>query len=1041
MGILTKKEGRRFIELLARSNFSFLKGASHPEDYILQSLKVGMPAVGLCDIDGFYGAGRAFQESERSHQRFFIGATLTLTDSSPVALVPMNKVGYGQLCRLITLGKRRAPKGQSALCLQDLLAPDIQCLAFALPPFEQHHLEQLQHAFLDRLYLGLYRHQNWISERQTQHGLKLSKKLGIEAIATNLPLMHHPSQKRVLDLVTCIAKGLKIQEAGRELSLNSEAFLKSHDEMLKLWPDHPELVYRTYDVAQRIKFSFKELRYRYPQEALPEGETDSKAYFEKIVWESALKKYKGRIPAKVRGQITQELNLIFELEFEDYFLTIWDIIHFAQEQNILFQGRGSAANSVICYVLGITAIDPVQMDLLFERFISRERGDPPDIDVDFEHERREEVIQYIYRKYGDAHAAMVCEVICFRSRMALRETAKIFGLDHQTIGKMIKWMGREGLSRLTTLEGQTQLSSWGISPTLFQQILDGALRLKGFPRHLGIHTGGFVLSHDPLIETVPVEKATMEGRYVVQWNKDDLEALGLMKIDVLALGMLTCLKKCLTLLKNHKGKDFELSTIPLEDQKTFEMVQRSDTVGVFQIESRAQMSMLPRIKPKCFYDYVVEVAIVRPGPLQGGMVHPYIRRRQGLEQPTYAHPALEPVLKKTLGVPIFQEQVMKMAVVVAGFTPGESDELRRVMSSAWRKGERMNILKERLLYGMLQFGLTHEYAEKIYKTIEGFGSYGFPESHAASFALLTAVSCYIKCHYPDVFACALLNSQPMGFYSPRSLLADAQRHGVKILPPDVNLSLYDYNLIEDSCLRVGLRALYGVPKKDLESLIAHRQRYGYSSIEDFIIRSGVSRPTLLRLAAAGAFGTFRANPRDALWEVLKSPKLKGHAHDFELLADHGEAQTQKFSKMNPWEQVQNDYQALGFSIDWHPMKALRPTLKASKLHTSKDIFFLKHGSTVQVGGLVTVRQKPPTARGTMFMTLEDEFGFINVIVPASVYEAHLPMAVTEPLLQVNGHLEFRSGVRNVHAVNILPLKIQRMNDAERDLMDRSRDFS
>jgi DNA-directed DNA polymerase III PolC len=840
--------GRDYVELLARSNFSFLMGASHPDEMVLRAKQLGYRGLALCDVNGLYGVVRGYQAAEKpSHFdatqvsahaayngerfRYHLGAELTPFDASAVALLPTSKDGYTRLSRLITRVKRPAAKGRLKLSLEDILeeagAATGELLAMPLPPWNMKDLEKMVDAFGDRLYLPVHKDSTWESIELARQAIQIERRLGpsgLKLFATQRPLFHTPERKPLHDVLTCLHHGVTLNEAKTKLTLNSERYLRPLDELRLIYRDRPDLLHRTMEISDRLQFSLSELRYKYPQEALPMGKTSIEHLHELVdkglAWRypeepngnlsknaAAAQALNSAVtsaqtnphpPAtkdvrdRARKQAEHELTLIRDLEYEDYFLTLHDICKFAHARGILHQGRGSAANSIVCYTIGLTAIDPIRLGLLFERFISRERAEPPDIDIDFEHERREEVIQYIYRKYGASHAAMVSTTICFRSRMALREVSKVMGVPLEKIDLLVKTMGREGLSQL--LATPFDIAKFGMSEDKFRLILKLANEIKGFPRHLGIHSGGFVIAHEPVVDLVPVEAATMTDRYVIQWNKDDVATLGLMKIDILSLGMLSAIRKSLELLKSAKGISYELATVPQEDPTTYAMIQKADTIGVFQIESRAQMSLLPRLKPKTWYDLVVQVAIVRPGPIQGGMVHPYLRRRAGQDKVTYAHPRLEPILAKTMGVPIFQEQVMQIVVAVAGFTPGEADELRRVVSSAWRKKAVMHGLRQRLVNGMLNNGIGVEYADQIYKVIEGFAEYGFPESHAASFALLTYISCWMKCHHPDIFAISILNSQPMGFYPPRQLIADAQRHGVLFQPLDAQASEWDYTL-------------------------------------------------------------------------------------------------------------------------------------------------------------------------------------------------------------------------------------------------------
>ena len=1106
--------GTAFIELLARSNFSFLLGASHPEELVLRAKGLGYNGLAICDINGVYGVVRGYQAAEKPSAfdaeqlatlnadgspkapfKYMCGVELVPYDASPITVLPMNKDGYVRLCRLLTTARRRAPKGHIVLSLKDVLEANEDLIAFPLPPWKEADLQKIQDAFQDRVYLPVCKDLSWESVRYYQHAMMLERSMGLPLFATQRPLFHEAERKPLHDVLTCILHGTTLDEASTRLTLNRERYLKTPEELAWLYRERPDLLSRTLEIASRIEFSLKELRYKYPQENLPMGKTATD-FLRELVTSGLSWRYPAwtepEFMAKVRRQVDYELKLIQEMEYEDYFLTLWDICKFAREKGILHQGRGSAANSIVCFALGLTSVDPIRLGLLFERFISRERGEPPDIDIDFEHERREEVIQYIYRKYGERRAAMVCTVICYRSRMAIREVAKVMGVPLPQIGALIKYMGREGLSRLVDIavekgiemqkpkkekptfdhgsrayvepsktpipasEASVDLSQFGLDEEKFHHLLRISLELQGFPRHVGIHTGGFVISHEPVVDIVPVEAATMQGRYVIQWNKDDIAILGLMKIDVLALGMLTAVRKSLELLKQYKNIDWNLAQIPQEDADTYKMIQKADTVGVFQIESRAQMSLLPRLKPKTYYDLVIEVAIVRPGPIQGGMVHPYLNRRAGRERVTYAHPALKPILEKTLGIPLFQEQIMQIAVVAAGFTPGEADELRRVVSSAWKKKAVMHGLRQRVINGMLTNGLSREYAEQIFKTIEGFSSYGFPESHAASFALITYVSCYLKHHHPDVFTCALLNSQPMGFYAPRQLIADAQRHGVHFYSLDVQHSDWDYSFepapapkalrhtstglplravgeaaptasMRRYAVRVGLRSVYGLREEHARTLVEERKRSGaFRDLTDLVRRTRLPRVTLTRLASAGALDSFGFTPRQALWVI------QGMSFDNQSLlfgAPMGldfERQSEEAGVLpaeNDWENIRREYQTKGFAVDNHPMAVLRPQLLRSphRYTTAKGLENLRDRTPVRVTGLLSLIQKPPTAKGMCFVSIEDETGLMNIVITPDIYQKCRLTLMQSSLLDVEGRLESRQGVRNVRAVVVRPL--------------------
>lgn len=1055
MGTLTKtlvptkkqvqKIGSRvgFVELMARSNFSFLQGASHPEEMVEQAIYWDYDGIGLCDLHGLYGVARGYKSATspssfeaslqaKSGFRYLIGTEFILTDQSQLIAMPQTKRGYNNLCKLITLGKRNADKGFCKLTLDEIQKHPEDLLIFAVPPISEERFLQLQNAFGSQLYVPVWRDFTWESLEFYGQAVRLEEKYGAQLFVTNRPFMHAPERKKVFDVVTCIHHQTTLDEANTILIQNGERYLKPLEEIFEIWKDRLDLVEKTVHIAATVDFTLDQIRYQYPQADLPEAMSPTQ-YLRHLTEKGLRVRLGNNMTPKIRQTVEHELKLIEELQYEDYFLTLYEICQYAREHKILFQGRGSAANSVVCFAIGLTNVNPTQIDLLFERFISKERGEPPDIDIDFEHSRREEVIQHIYQKYGESHAAMVCTVIRFRSRMAFRETAKVFGLKTATINSIIRHMGRDGLRRL--LEDPGIFTKFSVSEDVGIMILQLTQQVHGFPRHLGIHTGGFLITQDPLNEMVPVEKATMEGRYVIQWNKDDVNFLKLMKIDLLSLGMLTALRKCLQLLEDHKSVICDLSQLPADDKATYQMICKADTVGVFQIESRAQMQTLPRLKPQNFYDLVVEVALVRPGPLQGGMVHPYLRRRQGLEKPVYPHPKLEPVLKKTLGVPIFQEQVMKIAIEGAGFTAGEADELRRIMSDSWRKRGSMDGIKHRIMGGLRENGISETYAEQIYKTIEGFANYGFPESHAASFALLTYASCYIKCHHPDVFACALLNSQPMGFYPPRALIADAQRHGVAVLPLDIRQSDYDYSLENGNglCrLRVGLRSIYGMPEKSLRDIVENRKQHGpFLNFEDFVLRSCLQKAHLLKLAATGALDCFASDTRQLLWKIESlcldpNSFLQTHSREsFDLQT------LPSLPKENQWQEMNREYQTKGFSVDKHPLSVLRAeierknqilrSLKYVPYFCSTELNCLRHKAKARVAGLVGLTQRPPTAKGYCFITLEDEFGFINIVVPKEVYERDRLLIYSEGLLEVQGHIEKTGSIINLKAHRLKPL--------------------
>lgn len=1038
---------RGFVELLARSNFSFLQGASHPEEMVEEAIKLGYQGLALCDLNGLYGVVRGMQTAQTpsffaasikaaEDFHYIIGSELTLIDGSFVTLVPMTKVGYTNLCELLTLGKRQATKGFSKLSLEQIEKRSQDLLCFAIPPITDERYENLDKIFGNRLYIPVWKDLTWEAQENLNQAIHLEEKYQAQLFATQRAFMHSPDRKPLFDVLTCIHHHTTLEEARDKLIQNAERCLKPIEELSFLWQTRIDLVEKTVDIARRVTFSLNEIRYRYPRSFLPEG-MNASDYLRTLAYKGAEWRFPEGLPDKFRDKIEYELDLIKDLEYEDYFLTLKEICDFATEKGILFQGRGSAANSIVCFCIGLTAVNPNNIDVLFERFISRERREPPDIDIDFEHSRREEVIQHIYEKYNERHAAMVCTVIRFRSRMSLREAAKVFGITLPNINAMIKFTGRDGISRL--IEDPNIGARFGLPGPQWGLFLNLAQQLRGFPRHLGIHTGGFLITQDPITEMVPVEKATMNGRYVIQWNKDDVSNLRLMKIDLLSLGMLTCLQKCFNLLKNHHGLNFNLATLPQEDPGTYDMIGKADTVGVFQIESRAQMNTLPRMKPRCFYDLVIEVALIRPGPLQGGMVHPYLRRRQGLEKVTYAHAELEPILKRTYGVPIFQEQVMRIAVVAAGFTPGESDELRRIMSSAWRKRMTMDGVRDRIMNGLAAKGISREYGEQIYKTIEGFSNYGFPESHAASFALLTYASCYIKHHHPDVFVCGLLNSQPMGFYAPRTLVSEAQRHGVEVLPLDVQKSDYDYTLEGQNfnpaepgiCkLRVGLSSVFGFSADVLKRIEIERRKESFADLRDFIRRTQLPKAALVKLAGTGALDCFHESTRELIW------KIEGMSLDqSSFLWGHSKELSQDVHEDIPfesnWDRLRREYDTKGFSVSDHPLSILRSYLNTKNenflklqqvpYRSSDHLPQIKHKTKVRMAGLVGITQRPPTAKGMCFITLEDEFGFMNIVITPDVYQKYRTVIYTKSLLEIRGFVERVGDVINVRAESVLPL--------------------
>ncbi len=976
----------RYVELQATTNFSFLRGASHPDELALQAAALGHPAIAVTDRNSLAGVVRAHVGAKEAGIGFIVGARLDLADGASLLAYPVDRAAYGRLSRLITVGRRRAPKGECILYREDVLAYGKGMIFVAVSSDEADkafdaQVGELRSAFPGAIYLAAHHLCRGDDRRRLARRAGLAERLEIPLVATNDVLMHSRSRGPLLDVVTCIREKCIIDEAGWRLESNAERHLKSAADMARLFRGYEPALARTLEIADRCTFSLDELRYEYPDEITADG-VPPQQQLERLTWQGAKRRYPGGPTAEVRKMIEHELSLIAELSYAPYFLTVYDLVRFAREKEILCQGRGSAANSAVCYCLGITAVDPSKLDLLFERFVSAERDEPPDIDVDFEHERREEVIQYIYEKYGRDRAGLAATVISYRSRSAVREV----GLDP--------------------------------ADRRIRMALELTRQLMGFPRHLSQHVGGFVITRGRLDELTPIENAAMEDRTVIEWNKDDLDALGMLKIDVLALGMLTCIRKGFDLIRSRYGLSYDLATIPQEDAHVYDMLCKGDSIGVFQVESRAQMAFLPRMKPRDFYDLVIEVAIVRPGPIQGDMVHPYLRRRNGEETVAYPSEDLRGVLHKTLGVPLFQEQAMRVAIVGAGFTPSEADRLRRAMATFRHTGT-IHTFREKMINGMLERGYDEDFAERCFRQIEGFGDYGFPESHAASFALLVYVSAWMKCHYPAVFACALLNSQPMGFYAPAQLVRDARDHGVTVRPPDVNLSDWDCTLELDEdgegayALRLGLRQIRGFKEPDGEWVIAARNN-GYADPAAIWRRAGLDGAALEKLARADAFVSMGLSRREGLWASRRfvAANSNGNAKPlplFEAAGDDGwgaEALV-TLPDMTPGEAVMADYAALRLSLRCHPMALLRDGFDGT---TPADALIVTDNNAwVTVAGLVLARQRPGTAKGVIFATLEDETGVANVIVWPKIFEKYRRIVLTARLLKVTGRLQ-REGI-------------------------------
>ncbi len=1022
-----------YAELQVTSNFSFLRGGSHPEELVEQARVLGHAGIALTDRNSFAGLVRAHAKAKEIGLRFLPGVRLDLTDAPSMLCYPTDRPAYARLSILLTTGKRRAKKGACTLNLDDVLAQAEGQIFVLLPPDELAaamvpRLQALQRALGDRLYLGANHLYAGDDAARLRELAEIAAAADIRLVATNDVHYHLPERRPLQDVLTCIREHCRIDEAGRRLFANAERHLKPPEEMARLFHDFPEAIRATGEIVERCRFSLDELAYDYPIQESYEGRTPQEE-LERLTWIGAKERYPEGPPERVRLQLRYELDLIGELNYAPYFLTVHDIVRYARSRKILCQGRGSAANSSVCFVLGVTAVDPAKVDLLFERFVSAERNEPPDIDVDFEHERREEVIQYVYRTYGRDHAALAATVIRYRAKSAMREVGKVMGLSTDALDVLSRTVwgyGREGLNVDAIRQAGLDPDDPHLARTLLlaQQLID-------FPRHLSQHVGGFVIAKSPLRELVPIENAAMPERTVVEWDKDDLDALGMLKIDILALGMLTCVRKAFDLLRGHYGIDIDLATVPPEDPAVYEMLQDADSLGVFQVESRAQMSMLPRLKPRCFYDLVIEVAIVRPGPIQGDMVHPYLRRRDGLERVDYPSKDLEQVLGKTLGVPLFQEQAMRIAIVAAGFTPTQADGLRRSMAAFRRQGH-LERYHKMLVEGMAARGYEPEFAERCFKQIEGFGYYGFPESHAASFALLVYVSAWLKCHYPDVFCAAILNAQPMGFYAPAQLIRDAIDHGAEMRSVDVNYSYWDHTLEPLSrrrgplktAVRLGLRQIKGLPQSEAVRLVTARL-HPYREIGELRRRAGLKRSSLITLAEADAFRSLGMDRRQALWTVqgIQDPALP--------LFDFAETQRHPGSNLppleggdEPWlelpemalgEHIIEDYTHLRVSLKAHPMALLRDYFNDRSTIPARSLWSIDPGSAVTVAGLVLVRQRPGSAKGVVFATLEDETGFANCVVWPKLFKQCRSVIMAARLLAVRGTVQREGKVIHVVA--------------------------
>ena len=1004
-----------YAELQVTTNFSFLRGASHADELAARAGELGLAALGVTDRNTLAGVVRAHVAAKAAGVRLVVGARLDFTDGTAVLAYPTDRAAYGRLSRLISTGARRAPKGECHLAPDDLIAQGGGLIVVALPdsveagpgpiPTAEVRLGRLKEAFGARCYLALHHLYRGDDARRLHRLAALANRLGVAPLATNDVHMHAPDRRPLADVLVCVREGCTIARAGHRLHANAERHLKAPAEMARLFADHASAIAATLELAERARFSLDELHYEYPDEVAPGGLTPD-AHLRALVFAGAAARYGEAPPERVRGLLEHELALIARLAYAPYFLTVDDIVRFARDRGILCQGRGSAANSAVCYCLGITAVDPGTFDLLFERFVSAERNEPPDIDVDFEHERREEVIQYIYAKYGRERAGLAATVIRYRGRSAIRDVGRAMGLGEDTVGALAATLA--GRWREAPFPA-ADVRAAGLDPAdpNLARALVLARELMGFPRHLSQHVGGFVITRGRLDEVVPVANAAMADRTVVEWDKDDLDALGILKIDVLALGMLTCIRKAFDLIRDHGGRTLDLATVPAADPCVYDMLCRGDSLGVFQVESRAQMAMLPRLKPRSFYDLVIEVAIVRPGPIQGDMVHPYLRRRAGVEAVDYPSEGLRAALGKTLGVPLFQEQAMRIAVVAAGFTPGEADALRRAMA-AWRRPGLIQAFKIKLIEGMMANGYARDFAERCFNQILGFGEYGFPESHAASFALLVYVSAWLKCHHPAAFAAALLNSQPMGFYAPAQIVRDAREHGVAIHPPDVNVSDWDCTLekkrsdpgLAALAVRLGFRQIAGLREDELGRLVAARGP-GFASPADLARRVPLRAETLARLARADAFASLGIDRRGATWAAkglnLEPLPLFAAATVREVAV--------ALPRLAASEEVVEDYAWLRLSLRPHPLAFLRDELARDGMVPCAELATRPVGRRLGVAGLVTVRQRPGTAHGIVFATLEDETGIANLVLFPNVFERFRRAALGAVLLGAWGKLE------------------------------------
>ena len=1122
----------RYCELHCKTNYSFLTSASHADELVDRAIELGYSALAITDENTLAGVVRAYsavreankqiKENGTQHSalsprpfKLIIGAEIILNDAPPVVLWATDRASYAQLTRLLTIGRRRAPKGECWLCFDDLVDHHKGLIAGVAPviagdrdrtlhidethPSYQwhfgnpklksttnHKLNDYQELFGDRAYLLAELYQGVDDDWRIAELNKVSKQYRLPLVAAGDVLYHSPARLPLHDVLTATKHKTTVAEAGDLLLPNAQRHLQTIEQRATAFQSLPGAIERTAEIADRCSFCMSQLKYEYPKELAPAGKTPIQ-HLHDLTKSGSHSRYPDGVPAKVQNQIDHELKLIDELRYEAYFLTVWDLVRFARSRGILCQGRGSAANSAVCYCLGITSVDPSTTDLLFERFVSKERDEAPDIDVDFEHERREEVLQYLYEKYGRHRAGLAATAITYRVRSAVRDVGKALGLSLDRIDALAKHL--EGYSQDENLAGR--MYDVGIDPDsrIGQQLNHLVNEIISFPRHLSQHVGGMVITQGRLDELVPVENAAMDDRTVIQWDKDDLEELGLLKVDCLCLGMLTAIRKCFHMIQKHWGRHLTLATVPKEDPAVYDMICKADTIGVFQIESRGQMSMLPRLKPRCWYDLVIEVAIVRPGPIQGNMVHPFLRRRNGEEEIVYPNEEIKAVLHRTLGVPIFQEQAMKLAVVAAGFTPGEADQLRRAMG-AWRKTGVIEKFRHKLMQGMREKGLNEEFSEQVFRQIRGFGEYGFPESHAASFAKLVYVSAWLKHHYPAAFTASIINSQPMGFYAPAQLVSCAKDHGVEVLPVDVNHSDWDCtieskteisecavetrpetkassspehskqlacaagsyydtlsanstNLNELSnqisapktahSLRLGFRMISGFREDHAIAIMKARPDGPFTSVSDFTRRTKLGSAIVTKLSQADAFHSLNQDRRSALWQALAQEQQPVHQPLFESMEAEDDF-VSGLPEMSLDQQVVEDYQTVGLSLKAHPISFHRPHLDELKVTTTSELENKRDNQHLRVAGLVTLRQRPSTAKGITFVTIEDETGTANLVVKQKIWERYYKIARRSPAWIAHGKLEKKSGVIHVvvNRLDDLSQRLQQLNTKSRD---------